>query len=112
VLWEDGAVVVGVVLGVALLLISLGLAIRSQDVINRVTSRSLGTLAPGYAATRWGYMVYVGLVQSIGLAVLGLGWSAFRPSSIELFWIGSGEFVGLSVAAIAGEVKTYRALKR
>ena len=103
---------VGVGLGVALLLVSLGLALRSRDVINRVTSRSLGTLAPGFAATQWGYMVYVGLVQSIGLAVLGLGWSASRPSSITLFWIGSGEFVGLSIAAILGEVRTYRALKR
>jgi len=105
-------VIVVVGLGAALLLVSLGLAIRAKDVINRVTSRSLGTLAPGFASTPWGYAVYVGLVQSIGLAVLGLGLSAFRPSTITLFWIGLGEFVGLSIAAIAGEVRTYRALKR
>jgi hypothetical protein len=105
-------VIVVIGLGAALLLISLGLAVGAKQVINRVTSRSLGTLAPGYAATQWGYMVYVGLVQSIGLAMLGLGLSAYRPSTILLFWIGSGEFVGLSIAAILGEVTTYRALKR
>ncbi len=103
---------VGVVLGAALLLISLGMAIGWKQVINGVTSRPLGTLAPGFAATQLGYFVYVGLVQSIGLAVLGLGLSAYRPSTILLFWIGSGEFVGLSIAAILGEVTTYRALKR
>jgi len=104
------AVVIG--LGVALTLVSLGLAVRAKDVISRVTSRPLGTLAPGFAATRWGYAIYVGLVQSIGLALLGLGLSAYRPSTIGLFVVGAGAFVGLSIAAIAGEVRTYRALKR
>jgi len=112
VLWEDGAVVVVVALGVLLMLLSLGLAVRAKDVISRVTSRPLGTLAPGFAATRWGYAIYVGLVQSIGLALLGLGLSAYRPSTIGLFLVGAGAFVGLSIAAIAGEVRTYRALKR
>lgn len=104
------AVLVG--LGVLLLLASLVLALRANDVINRVTSRPLGSLPPGFASRLLGYTVYVGLVQSIGLAVLGLGLSAYRPSTILLFWIGSGEFVGLSIAAILGEVTTYRALKR
>ncbi len=103
---------VAVGLGVALLLVSLVLALLAGAVIDRVTSRSLGTLAPGFAATRWGFAVYVGLVESIGLAVLGIGLSATRPSTFMLFWIGSGEFVGLSIAAIIGEVRTYRALKR
>jgi hypothetical protein len=104
------AIVIG--LGVALILVSLGLALRAKDVISRVTSRPLGTLAPGFAATQWGYAIYVGLVQSIGLALLGLGLSAYRPSTIGLFLVGAGAFVGLSIAAIAGEVRTYRALKR
>ena len=99
-------------LGVLLLLVSLGLGLGSRYVIDRVTSRSLGTLAPGFAATQWGYLVYVGLVQSIGLTVLGLGLSAYRPSTIMLSVIGSAEFVGLTIAAIIGEVTTYRALKR
>lgn len=99
-------------LGAALLLASLVLALRTDAVIDRITSRSLGTLAPGFAATRWGFAVYVGLVESIGLAVLGIGLSQRWPSTFNLFWVGSGEFVGLSIAAIAGEVRTYRALKR
>ena len=103
---------VAVGLGVALLVVSLVLALLAGAVIDRVTSRSLGTLAPGFAATRWGFAVYVGLVESVGLAVLGIGLSATRPSTVTLFWIGSGEFVGLSIAAIVGEVRTYRALKR
>jgi len=105
-------VAIDVGLGAVLLLLSLGLVFRRQYVIDRVTSRPLGSLAPGYAATHWGYAVYVGLVQSIGLAVLGIGLSAYRPSTIELFWIGSGTFVGFSIAAILGEVRTYRDLKR
>jgi hypothetical protein len=104
------AIVVG--LGVALLLAGLALAVRADDVISRVTSRRLGSLAPGFAATRWGYQVYAGLVEAIGLAVLGIGWSESWPGATGLFWAGLGLFTGLSLAAIIGEVRTYRGLKR
>jgi hypothetical protein len=103
------AIVVG--LGAALMLVSLGLAIRSQALIDRFTPQPLGSFAAGFAATQWGFLVYVGLVESLGLAVLGVGMSAFRPSTIQLLWVGSGEFVGLAIAAIIGEVRTFRALK-
>lgn len=99
-------------LGVFLMLASLVLALRTDAVIERVTSRSLGSLAPGFAATRVGFGVYVGLVESIGVAVVGLGMSGFWSNALIMFWAGLGGFTGLSIAAIIGEVRTYRALKR
>ena len=82
-------------------------------VIRRVTSRSLGELAPGYAASPGGFKVYSVLVLAIGVAVAGLGiadWSAVLGAGLLV--IGVGVFVVASVIAIAGEVRTYRALKR
>jgi hypothetical protein len=82
-------------------------------VIRRVTSRSLGELAPGYAASPGGFNVYSVLVLAIGVAVAGLGiadWSAVLGAGLLV--IGVGVFVVASVIAIAGEVRTYRALKR
>jgi hypothetical protein len=82
-------------------------------VIRRVTSRSLGDLAPGYAASPRGFRVYATLILAIGVAVAGLGivdWSA--ALGVGLLVIGAGVFAVASVIAIGGEVRTYRALKR
>ena len=82
-------------------------------VIRRVTSRSLGELAPGYAASPGGFKVYAALVLAIGVAVTGLE-IADRSAAIGLglLLLGITAFVIASVIAIAGEVRTYRALKR
>ena len=75
--------------------------------IRNVTSRSLGSLAPGYAATGRGYIAYVALVGDIGLVLLAL--------SAEIPWLillTTGLFVGGSIAVLRGEVATYCALKR
>jgi hypothetical protein len=80
--------------------------------MRRVTSQPLGSLAPGYAATRSGYLNYVFLVFDLGLIVLSIyiaTWSSaglwFLAGSIALFLVGS-------VVVIFGEVVTYRGLKR
>jgi hypothetical protein len=99
------------------LLIVAGLALlfniggAATAVTRRVTSRSLGSLAPGYAATRIGLRVYAVLVIAIGATVAGLGVMAGTPvTGLVLFVGGALVFLGASVLIIAGEVRTYRAL--
>src|SRR6476661_1713636 len=95
----------------AVLLLNLGGA--GDAVIARVTSRNLGELAPGYAASRGGFRVYATLVLALGVAVAGLGISPAAPLAGA---IGTAAavlaFIVASVVAIAGEVRTYRALPR
>ena len=95
-----------VVLGIALMLAGLALVIAKNFVIKHVTSKPLGTLAPGFAATNTGYMLYAGLVGDFGLVVFafGVGTVFLVVASIALFVFGS-------VLVIVGEVKTYRALQ-
>jgi hypothetical protein len=103
----------GVVLVAAGLVLLLNLAGAGDFVIRRVTSRSLGELAPGFAATPWGFKIYAVLVLAVGVVGVGLGVagsSAVLGSAILV--LGVVAFVVASVIAIAGEVRTYRALKR
>ena len=95
------------VLGVALIFASAALAAARDFVTKHVTSRSLGSLAPGYAATKSGYNTYAGLVCDIGLILLGLHYGNpwFLLAAVAVFILGS-------IAVIIGEVVTYRALKR
>jgi Trk-type K+ transport system membrane component len=108
-----------VVLAIGVLLCGAGVVLffnvgRAGDaVIRRVTSRSLGELAPGFAATRIGFKVYAALVLYVGLAVAGVGAADWSPwLGVALFFFGLAGFVGASGIAIVGEVRTYRALKR
>ena len=106
-------VAIGVLLCVAGIALLFNVGGAADAVIRRVTSRSLGELAPGYAASRAGIKVYAVLVLAIGVAVAGLGiagWSA--AFGIGLLALGVVAFVVASVIAITGEVRTYRALKR
>ena len=108
-----------VVLGIGILLCAAGLALLanlfgSGDlVIRRVTSRPLGELAPGFAASPRGFKTYAILLLSVGIVCLGLaetGW--FLPLGAGLIVLGAVLFGIASVVAIAGEVETYRGLKR
>ena len=95
----------------AVLLLNLGGA--ADAVIARVTSRNLGELAPGYAAGRGGFRVYATLVLALGVAVCGLGISPGTPLGGAIAMaVGILAFIVASVVAIAGEVRTYRALPR
>jgi hypothetical protein len=105
--------VIGVVLGLAGIALLFNVGGAGDLVIRRVTSRSLGELAPGYAASPGGFKVYAALILSLGVAVAGLG-MADRSAALGagLLVIGIAAFLVASVIAIAGEVRTYRALKR
>ncbi len=80
--------------------------------IRRVTSQSLGSLAPGYAASRRGFVVYAGLVAALGLIVLSLDLMTTTAAGLYLLLAGLVIFVAGSIVVVVGEVVTYRALKR
>jgi hypothetical protein len=104
--------VVGVLISLAGIALLLNVGGAGDFVIRRVTSRSLGDLAPGYAASPGGFKVYSTLVLAVGVAVTGLE-LADRSAlvGLGLLVLGIAVFVVASVIAIAGEVRTYRALK-
>jgi hypothetical protein len=103
-----GAVLAG---GGIVLLLNLGGA--ADALIRRVTSRNLGSLAPGYAADPNGMRVYAALLVGLGLAVLGVGVGPGSPLVGALAFVaGAVVFVAASVLIIAGEVRTYRALPK
>ena len=105
--------VIGVLLSVAGLVLLLNLFGAADLVMRRVTSQPLGELAPGFAASRRGFRIYAVLVLAIGILCLGLAATAwFIPLGVGLLVLGALTFGGASVIAIAGEVETYRALKR
>jgi hypothetical protein len=107
------AIAIGVLLCVAGITLLFNVGGAGDAVIRRVTSRSLGELAPGFAASLSGFRVYAGLILSIGVAVAGLG-VADRSAvlGVGLFLVGVAVFAAGSLIAIVGEVRTYRALKR
>jgi hypothetical protein len=95
-----------VAIGVLLVFASGALYIWQDAVTRRVTSRSLGSLAPGYAATKLGYRLYVGLVADVGLIALAIG--------LNIAWLIIAAIVLFIIETIAvaiGEVVTYRKLK-
>lgn len=92
--------------GVALL---LDLGGSGRLVIRRLTSRSLGTLAPGYAATRSGFRVYAILLVTIGAGLVGVALAAVSAIAGAIVWaIGFAAFLVASAVIVAGEVRTYR----
>ncbi len=104
---------IGVVLTAAGLALLFNVGGAGDMVIKRVTSQSLGDLAPGFASTRRGFNIYASLVLAIGVFALGLGLAGwFVPIGTSLMVLGGITFAGASVIAIAGEIETYRALKR
>ncbi len=103
----------GVLISAAGIVLLLNIGGAADLVMKRVTSQPLGELAPGFAATRRGFNTYAALVLSIGIFALGLGVIAwYVPIGTSLIVLGGITFAGASVIAIAGEIETYRALKR
>jgi hypothetical protein len=81
-------------------------------VIRHLTSKPLGGLAPGYAATLPGLKAYALVLMFCGLALGGLALAAEVPLAGLAAITGSLlGFVLTSIVAIVGEVKTYRVLK-
>ncbi len=94
-------------LGGALVLAGLVLATAQGWVIRHVTSRSLGSLAPGFGATPGGYLVYCYLIFDIGWFVVALveGFAVLLAITIVTFVAGT-------LVVLVGEIRTFRALKR
>jgi hypothetical protein len=107
------ALVIGVLLCLAGIALLFNVGGAGDLVIHRVTSRSLGELAPGFAASRGGFRVYAVLILAIGVAVCGLGIAEGSVAlGAALVVLGIAAFAVASVIAIVGEVRTYRGLKR
>jgi hypothetical protein len=105
--------VIGVLLVVAGLVLLLNLFGAGDLVMRRVTTQPLGELAPGFAASRRGFRTYAVLVLAVGVLCVGLAETArFLPLGAALLVLGALIFGIGSVIAIAGEVETYRGLKR
>ena len=106
-----------VIMAIGAILLGAGVAIlfdlggAAGALTRRVTSRSLGSLAPGYAADPTGLRVYAVLVAGLGLAVAGIGVSPSSPLvGVGALAIGAVVFAIASVLVIAGEVRVYRSL--
>ena len=105
--------VIGVLLGLAGVAMLFNVLGAGDLVMRRVTSQPLGELAPGFAASRRGFRTYAVLVLAIGILCFGLAATAWSiPLGSGLLVLGAVAFIIASVIAIAGEVETYRALKR
>ena len=94
------------------MLAGLALVVARDYVTRHVTSRALGSLAPGFAATRLGYVTYAGLVGDIGLILIAIDVAFRSPAGVWLVVLAIAAFFIGSIVAIGGEVRTYRALKR
>lgn len=103
---------IGVLFFVVGFVLLLNVFAAGDYVIRHLTSRSLGRLAPGFAATQRGVRTYATLLLAIGIVCLGLGGVTSNLAVIAgLLVLGAMMFGVASVVAIAGEIETYRALK-
>ena len=92
--------------GVAWLLNVFGAA---EYMIKRVTSKYLGSLPPGFAASTRGFRVYSILVIALGVLCLGIGAiERSIPLAAGLLVVGAIGFGVASMIAISGEVETAR----
>ena len=95
-----------VIAGVALLLDLFG---AGGFVIRSVTSKYLGSLPPGYAASKSGFRIYALLVLAVGVVCVGFGLTGrLLPIGAALIVIGAVTFGIASVVAITGEYTTSR----
>jgi hypothetical protein len=76
-------------------------------VIRTVTSKYLGSLPPGFAASQRGFRIYATLLLAVGVVSLGVGLAGtLLPIGAALIVIGAVIFGIASVVAITGEVET------
>ena len=104
---------IGLVLSAAGFVLLLNVFAAGDYVIRHLTSRSLGQLAPGFAATRRGFRTYATLLLAVGVVCVGVGEATHSVIlAAALLVVGAMTFGVASVVAIAGEIETYRALKK
>ena len=100
---------IGIVVAAAGLVLLFNLFGAGDYVIRTVTSKYLGSLPPGFAASRRGFRVYAALLIAIGIVCIGLGITdRLLPIGAGLIVIGAVIFGIASVVAISGEVETAR----
>ncbi len=79
-------------------------------IVRHLTSRYLGSLPPGFAATRRGFRIYCVLIIALGVLFAGLGVAERSvPLAAGLLVIGAIAFGITSMLAITGEIETARA---
>ncbi|HEV2476191.1 MAG TPA: hypothetical protein VGX22_06590 [Candidatus Dormibacteraeota bacterium] len=101
--------VIGVLLALAGVVLLVNLFGAGDYVIRTVTSKYLGSLPPGYAASKRGLRIYSLLVLAVGLVCAGFGLTGrLLPIGAGLIVIGALIFGIASVVAITGEVETAR----
>ena len=101
------------VIGILLTVVGLGLLFNvfgaGDYVIRSITSKYLGSLPPGFAASKRGFHVYATLLIAIGIVCIGLGVTdKALPIGAGLIVVGAVIFGIASVIAISGEVETSR----
>ena len=105
--------VVGALISAAGVALMVDLAGAAGFTIRHLTSKPLGSLPPGYAATPRGLQVYGLVVLAIGLLFMGVALAASAVvSGLALLGVGIVAFGFGSVFAIRGEIATSRSLKR
>ena len=101
--------VIGVLLAIAGVVLLVNLFGAGDFVIRTVTSKYLGSLPPGYAASKRGFRIYAVLVLAVGLVCAGFGLTGqLLPVGAGLIVVGALIFGIASVIAITGEVGTAR----
>ena len=105
--------VIGVLFALAGAILLLNMGGAADLVKKHVTSKDLGSLAPGYANSPAGFAVYARLLSAIGVIFLGVAIAdRFALAGLIVLVAGVVAFVVLSVIAVRGEIATYRTLKR
>jgi hypothetical protein len=104
---------IGILFAAAGFVLLLNVFAAGDYVIRHLTSRSLGELAPGFAGTRRGLRTYATLLLAIGVVCLGVAeMTNSIPMAGALLVVGAMTFGVASIVAIAGEIETYRSLKK
>jgi hypothetical protein len=104
---------IGVAISGAGLVLLLNLFGAGDYVMRRVTSQYLGTLPPGFAASKRGFRIYAALVLAVGVLCLGLAATAWLlPLGAAMLVAGAITFGVASMVAIAGEVEVARGDKK
>jgi hypothetical protein len=103
----SATLVIGSVIVLIGLVLAVNLAGAGDFVMRTVTNRYLGSLPPGFAASKGGFRVYALLVIAIGLLFAGFAIADTSVGTgIAIFAVGVIGFVILSVLAIRGEIAT------
>ncbi|HSS62558.1 MAG TPA: hypothetical protein VLK30_13975 [Candidatus Limnocylindrales bacterium] len=101
--------VIGGLLTLAGLVLLVNLFSAGDYVMRTVTSKYLGSLPPGFAASKRGFRIYATLLTAVGLVCLGVGVAGqLVPVGAGMIVVGGVIFGIASVVAITGEVETAR----